>query len=420
VTALLLVSRATIAAEPLPLKRAVELALARGTSGTDAEQQRALASYLEARNQYVPQFVAGSGLGKSWGFPLSLEGSAPSIVNLNTQSALYNPALRDFVRAAHNDWKASTFQSKDQRAQLIQETVLTYTELNHWEATLGHLQQEQDEASRMEQTVNQRIAAGVDSPLMQTQARLMAARIRMHAAEAHGAIDVLRNRLAELTGLPASTIETAGDSIPALPEVKQEEDLAGKAAQSSPLVQQADIRAVAQSFRARGEHRSLWPAVDFAGQYALLAQYNNYSEFYKSFQRNNATLGVSIRFPFFNLSQRSRAQAADADAVRAKQDAVVTKRKVSEEALRLQRAVQQLAASQEVADLEYQVAQANVEALQVRVDAGTANLHDLDDAHNQSNERFHALQSADFELEKARVELLRATGELDDWLGLSK
>ncbi len=409
-----------LAAEQLPLKHAVELALTHGAAATDSDEQRAFASYHEARNQYIPQLVVGSGLGKSWGFPLSLEGSAPSILNVNSQSALYNPALREFTRAAKTDWQASAFQSKDLREQLIQDTVLTYAELNHWEQTLSHLEQEQSEASKMEQTVTQRVEAGVDSPAMKTQALLVVARVRMHAAEAHGAIDVLRNRLAQFTGLSADKIETVTDSIPALPEVKQEDDLAAKAVKESPLVLQAENHALAESFRAKGEHRSLWPSIDFAAQYALLAKYNNYADFYSSFQRHNATLGVSIRFPFFNPSQHARAQAADALAIHAKADATAAKNRVSDQTLRMQRSVQQLTAAQEVASLEYQIAQSNVEALQVRVDAGTASLHDMDDARNQSNERYHALQSANFELQRAKIDLLRATGELEDWVGVPK
>jgi len=61
-----------------------------------------------------------------------------------------------------------------------------------------------------------------------------------------------------------------------------------------------------------------------------------------------------------------------------------------------------------------------LESHHVRIDAGTANLHDMDDARNQSNERYHALQSADFELERAKIGLLRATGELEDWVGVPK
>jgi outer membrane protein TolC len=312
------------------------------------------------------------------------------------------------------------FQTKDQREQVIQDTVLAYAELNHWEQTLSHLEQEQADAAKMETVINQRVEAGVDSPAMKTQARLVVARTRLRAAEAHGSIDILRNRLAQLTGLPADKIETVTDSIPALPEVKQEDDLASKAAQSSPIVLQAENHALAESFRAKGEHRSLWPSVDFAAQYALLAEYNNYDVFYNSFQRHNATVGVSIRFPFFNPSQHARAQAADASALHAKADTKAAKDRVSDQTLKMQRSVEQLAAAQEVAGLEYQISQSNIEALKVRVDAGTANVHDMDDARTQSNERYHAFQSADFELQRAKIGLLRATGELESWVGVPK
>ena len=364
-----------LAAEPLPLKRAVELALAHSTTAAsaNADEQRVFASYREARNQYIPQFILGSGLGKSWGYPLSLEGSAPSIVNLNSQSAVFNPSLRDFVRAAKTDWSAATLQSKDQRNQVIQDTVLSYAELSKWEALVGNLQEEHAASLQTEQQVSERIKEGVDSPIMQSKAHLSTARLRLRLAEAQGAIDVIRNRLSHLTGLPAATIETESESMPPFPEVKQEDDLAGKASQSSPGVKAAENRAAAESLRARGEHRAMLPSVDFAAQYALLAAYNNYQNFFQpgSFQRHNATIGVVIKFPLFSTTQRARADAADALALKAKKDAETARNQVSEETLRLQRSVEQMAAAKEVADLEYQVAQSNLESLRVRVDSGT-------------------------------------------------
>ncbi len=422
VAAFLLSSVAKLVAEPLPLKRAVELALSHSTTAgvASADEQRAFASYREARNQFMPQFIIGSGLGKSWGFPLSLEGSAPAIVNLNSQSALLNPALRDFIRAAKTEAAAASSRTKDQRNEVIQDTVLSYAELSKWEALLKHLGQEQENALTMEQIVDERIQEGVDKPLARNQAKLITARVRLRMAEAQGAMDVLRNRLSHLTGLPAASIETAPDSVPPLPEVKQEDDLPGKAVQTNPAVQAAETRATAQDFRARGEHRAMWPSVDFAAQYALLSTYNNYDLFFKTFQRHNATLGVAIRFPFLSASQRARAQSADAEALRARKQAEGAKNQVSEETLRLQRSVEQLAAAQQVADLEYQVAQSNLEATQVRVDAGTATVHDAEDARNQADERFNALQDANFQLERARIILLRATGELDPWVGAGR
>jgi len=415
---------ATVAAEQLPLKRAVELALAHGTTmqASHIDEQRAFAAYHEARNQYLPQLSVGSGLGKSYGYPLSLEGSAPSIVNTTAQSALFNPALRDFVRAAKTEWQETTVQTKDQRNQVIQDTVLSYAELSKWETLISHLSHDYEDALKMEQVVNQRVTAGVDNPLNRNQGRLNAARVYFHISQAQGAIDVLRNRLSQLTGLPATAIETVLESIPELPEVKQDDNLAAKAAQDNPLIQVADIHATAMAFRARGEHRAMWPSVDFAAQYALLATFNNYQNYFQphSFQPNNATVGIEMRFPFLNPPQHARAQAADAAALHARKDVEATRNQVSEQTLKLQRSVAQLAALQQVVDLEYQIAKSNLDATQTRVDAGSATAHDLDDARNQTNERYDTLQDTNFELQRARISLLRATGELEAWVGVGK
>jgi hypothetical protein len=44
----------------------------------------------------------------------------------------------------------------------------------------------------------------------------------------------------------------------------------------------------------------------------------------------------------------------------------------------------------------------------------------LDDARSQANERYDALQDTNFELQRARISLLRATGELEAWVGVGK
>jgi outer membrane protein TolC len=411
-----------LSAEPLSLKQAVELALSHSTASAAAQtdQQRAFAAFLEARNQYVPQVVVGSGLGASWGFPLSLEGAAPSIFNVNAQSALINPALRDFIRAAKVESDASMLKAKDQREQVMQDTVITYTELVKWEGMLADLTESQSDAQKNQGLIEQRIQAGIDSQIEQEKAELATARAHLRVTQAQGAIDVLREHLGRLTGIPPAAIITVPDSVPPLPEIKQDENLAAKAVQSDPALQAAELKVRAQNFQARGEHRSQWPSVDFAAQYAVLARYNNYDEFYKTFERNNATVGVAIRFPFLNFSQRARAQAADADVVRAKIDASAAQNQVSEQTLKLQRSVEQLSAAQQVAQLEYRLAQSGLETVRVRMSAANANVHDLEDAQTQVNEDYGALQDANFELERARIALLRATGELEGWLGLPK
>jgi outer membrane protein TolC len=240
----------------------------------------------------------------------------------------------------------------------------------------------------------------------------------MRIAQAESSADVLREHLAKLTGLPHRYIDPVPDSWPAFPAVSQDGALVKQAEDNSPMVQAAEERARAQYLKAQGEHKASLPSVDFAAQYARLATYNNYDQFFQphSFQPNNATVGVAIRFPVFNASQRARADAADADAVRAKRQVDAARNQVSEETLKLQRNVHQLEAAQEVAQLELEVASANLDALQSRVDAGTATVRELGDSRAQVSERFITLQDTTFELERARIGLMRSSGDLENWV----
>ncbi len=207
------------------MRHAVELALqhANGIAMSAADEQHASASYRELRNSYIPQLNAGAGIGWSDGFPLSLEGAAPSLFNVAAQSALLNPALKDFIHAAQSDAKVSALRTKDQRNQVVQDTVLSYAELEKWEQRLNRLHEIFPDVQKMEAAVADRVKEGVDSEMDESRARLSVARMRLRLAEASGAADVLRERLSKLTGLPAAAIEIDADSVPALPAPKQDD-----------------------------------------------------------------------------------------------------------------------------------------------------------------------------------------------------
>lgn len=408
---------AAAVAEPLPFRRAVELAVARSgaMAVAAAEQVRARHSYLEARNRYLPQITVGSGLGASYGFPLSIEGAAPSIVSVNSQQFLFNPAHGEFLRAARTEWDATALMVQDRRSLVTLEAALTYIELDKAASTLSVLRQEEVAAARVEQIAGERFQAGVDSEVELTRARLGVARVRLRMAEAQGAADVLRLRLAQVTGLPAASIETVTESIPTLPAFSPEDDAIRKAIDSNPAVKLASEKAAAQEARARGERKQSYPAIDLAGQYALLSRSNNYDEFFNKFQRHNATFGLAVRFPVLDLAQRERAQAADAEAMKARKEADAVRDAVASEALRLQRALAQLAAAAEVTRLEHQLARADVDAARARVESGQASLREQEAARAAEHAKYAAYLDATFALQRAQLQLLRLTGELDGW-----
>lgn len=402
---------------PLPFRTAIELALRNSaTSGlARADAQRARASYLQARDLFLPQLTLGSGLAFSYGFPLSLEGSAPSIVDLNAQQFLLNAAQREFMKAAKSDISATNAQNADRRNDVIMETALDYIQLDLLISSANVQAEQQQVAQKFEDVVNQRVQAGVDAPVELTRAKLASARTRMEMADTQAAIDQLRLRLSQLTGLPQKAIQTSTETIPQLPKVAQDEDLEAQAVQNSPAVKVADEVAKAKAFRAKGEEKQLYPAVDLVAHYAMLARYNNYDEFFNKFQRHNAALGVSIRFPFFSPAQRETAKAAEADAVKAQKEAQNVKEQVSTETLRLQRTVQKLAAAQDVSRLEHQLAEADTETTHEKIQAGEATLKDEENSRITEHERYSAYLNSSFDLNKAQVQLLRQIGQLEAW-----
>jgi outer membrane protein len=407
----------TSAAEPLTFRQAIELALKNSgqMQAAAADITRADAAYREVRNQYLPQVITGSGLGYSIGFPLTLEGSAPSLFNVNSQQTVLNFSVRDFKRATEAEKSAATLQSRDTRSTVILNAALTYTQLDLATQKMHALLEQQKSAERAEFVTTQRAQEGLESQLELSRSKLAAARVRMRIAEGQTAIDVLRERLAKLTGIPAATIETDEKSIPAPAQTNQNANLAESAAGASPLVKSVEEKARAAELKARGEKRGLWPSIDLASQYALLSKFNNYEEFYQRFERHNFTFGLAFRVPVLNFVQKAHADVAAADAVKARKEAENTRNQFAEDTLKLQRTVRQLAAAQEVSKLDFEVTNAEIDQVESRVNSGNGTLRDVELARVQAQDKFATYLDTTFELYRTQMQLMRLTGELEAW-----
>lgn len=409
--------------KPLAFRTAIELAIKNSTTSglAAADITRAQSSVRQTRDAFLPQMVLGSGLGGSYGFPLSLEGAAPSIFNVNFQGALLNGAQRSYIKAARSDVAATTAQNADRRNEVIMETAVDYIQLDLLNSSLVIQQEQQQSAMKFQDIVSQRVQAGLDSQVEMSRAKLAGARTKLDIAQTQAAADQLRLRLSQLTGLPVSSIRTSTETIPQLPEVAQDQDLASEAVKNNPTVKAADAAAQAKEFRAQAEHRMLYPALDYVGQYAVLARFNNYDQFFRKFQRHNVTAGIAIRFPFLNPVQRAAADVAKADAAKSRKEAQGVREQVSTETLKLQRSVQQFAAAREVAQLEHQLAEADIEAAHAKIESGGASIKEEENARVAEHERYTAYLNSSFELDRAQIQLMRQTGDLENWaLGPAK
>jgi outer membrane protein TolC len=405
------------AAEPLSFRKAIDLALQHGgvMAIATVNQWRSQKAYEEVRNHYLPQLTLGSGLGYSYGFPLTLEGSAPSVFNFTSQQSLFNLSLKQFLKAAKIDWKATSLDVQEKRAEVVLDAALSYAQLVNLTHKLNTLAESQAAADKAQFITGQRLQEGVDSKLELTKSQLVAARIRLRIADAQGQADVLREHLANLTGLTPADIQPDAESMPQLPLISQEDDLSARAVANSPAIKLADQKVEAAAARAKGEHRATLPLADFAAQYAYLARFNHYDQYFLKYSGNNSAVGLNIKFPFFNPVQKARTAQADADTILARKQADIARNQVSENALKLQRSMRQLEAARDVAKLEWQVSQGDLEGVQARVQTGSANTRDLHMAQLQASDNYAAYLDSEFALTRAELQLLRLTGELENW-----
>jgi outer membrane protein TolC len=101
--------QAPAAGTPLTLADAVRLAIAHApdVSLADAQGQKAADALRESRATNLPQVVAGTGLAYNNGFPLSIEGSAPSIFQVGMTQSMFNKRNKNLILEAQEDIKST-------------------------------------------------------------------------------------------------------------------------------------------------------------------------------------------------------------------------------------------------------------------------------------------------------------------------
>jgi outer membrane protein TolC len=174
---------------------------------------------------------------------------------------------------------------------------------------------------------------------------------------------------------------------------------------------QSDVRA--KEFRYRGEKGGYLPTVELVTVYSLLAKFNNYDQFFQTFQRNNLNAGVQVQMPVFSARTKAAVGLADVNLQVAQATLENKKNQVSADVRKKTRRLREMDATKEVARLQLQLARQSVSALQSQFEEGKTNLRDVERARLEESDRWMAYLDATFQRQQAQVELLRTAGQLD-------
>ena len=163
----------------------------------------------------------------------------------------------------------------------------------------------------------------------------------------------------------------------------------------------------------KGERGGRWPTISVIGQYNILAKFNNYDQFFNKFQRNNVIAGVDVRIPIFASRTSAAVSFAQANAQRrADGRAKTSAAKLSLDVRHKARQVKEMDTAREVARLELDLAQQNLQVLQAQFQQGRASVRDMEAAQLDENDKWLAFLDADFARQQAQLDLLRTTGQV--------
>lgn len=421
----------------ISLSTAVNLALQNSPrvkiAQVDLDRARAVLS--ESREYFVPSASATAGVGKGVGAPLS----PPVIFSVGAQSLVFSFSQRDYIRAGHSGVTSAELALDVARTDVSEDTINTYLALDNAQRR-GRAQAEALAiANRLSEIVGDRFAAGVDSHAELVRVKRTAAQIQLQQLQAEDEIASNQEHLAALTGLPATGWQTVPESIPELhlPDDPQAANLRDPNVATG--MSAAFASAQARQYTARGDERALrHPQVSFSAQYSRLSDaFNTYDIYYPGFfqqlvngeptgarnSANSLSAGIQITLPLVDMVRRTRAREASDDAQRAFLDAQIQQTNFLESRVKLRHSVGELAARATIAGLDHDLAQDDLDAVRLRLQAASGSLagpqstpKDEQNALLAERQRTIDMLSAELSLQQTEVTLMRQEGSLSKYL----
>ncbi len=398
----------------LTLKEAVTLAVGNSRDLALARLQYGLVQRETGvtRSAFRPNFYTGTGAAYTSGFPLMAGGGVPAIFSLSYDQQIFNPPLKGEQRAAEQRAEEQRLSMEGVRDGVMVRAALEYLEL----AKVRHAQElirgERLSAARILEAMRERAEAGRELPIEVMRAQLTAARIEQRFAQMEDREDSLSGELRDMMGLPPDQpIEVSTEDIPGAAS-DEAKDLVAQAMANNVELKQAETERRAREEKLKGERGGHWPTIALIGQYNVLSNTNNYTDFFNKFQRNNVIFGLEVRIPIF--ASRTSAAVAFAQANLSAANLALEKKRseLSLDVRRKARQVREADLAGEVARLELQLSQENLRVLQAQFDQGRGSLKDLEAAHLDENDKWLSYLDANYARQQAQLELLRTTGQV--------
>jgi len=220
----------------LTLRQAVEQAERQSPDVALArfDEEKAHAGVRVARDPFLPRLIVGSGLAYSNGFPMSIEGSAPSIVQAHAVQDIFNRSQSLLVAQAKEDARGATAAVGAKQDEVAYRTAALYLDAER-AMRIGALARKAiDSQQQVMDAIRVQVQEGRVLPLALKQAELNVARARQLAANLEDDEAAAQTQLALALGFPAEDrVRPAAEERPTPPLPASEEQAVQSALESS-------------------------------------------------------------------------------------------------------------------------------------------------------------------------------------------
>lgn len=400
----------------MTLRQTVELALKQNPDVVLArlDQEKLREGVRLARDPFSPRVTVGSGLAYSYGFPMAIAGNPPSVFQAQANMALFNRQKSLEIAEAKEDARGAAFATANKSDEAAFRATSLYLDAERAARLSEVAHRDIDSRLRMLESVKAQVQEGRALPLAQKQAELAVAQARQIALDWDDQRDAAETQLAIALGFPGedrvqpAQEERAAPSIPATPQEATQSAIA-----SNNELRQLQSQMASKELEIRSDKAVRLPRADLVAQYALLSQFNNYSEFYRTFQRNNGQIGAAFQVPIFSGSGiGAQVAQAETDIAHLRVQMSNVRNRITSDLEQSYRDVGRAEAAADVARLDLDVAREQVSVDLAQMQEGRLAMSILEQARVTENSKWIALYDAQYALEKARWSVLRLTGQL--------
>jgi outer membrane protein len=401
---------------PMTLRQAVETALQQNPDITLArlDEEKARQGVRVARDPFTPRLIVGSGLAYSNGFPMSIEGSAPSVVQAHIVQDIFNRQQTLAVAQAKEDARGAALVTTGKRDEVVFRTASLYLDAER-AIRLGELAHKQtDSLQKVLETVQTQVREGRALPLAEKATTANLAHVRQAAELLDDDIASSETTLALALGFSADDrVHPMAETRPAAALPKTEEEAVQAALDASKDLRRLESQIASKELEMRGVKAQRLPRVDLVAQYSLLAKFNNYADFFAKFQRNNEQIGMSFQIPLA-VGPGVNAQVAQvqSDIAHLKLDLGNARNRLRSDLQQSFRNVHKSETAAEVARLDLDVAREQLSVYLAQMQEGRATLRQVEEARVAENDKWMAFYDAQYTMERARWSVLRLTGDL--------